>query len=130
MVVHASDTSTGEAEVGEPGLHCKFEANATELDPVSKQNKTIFLRFFFYWCVCGVCFTRIPPLWVLTEIRDVGSPGAGCEAPFGGSASAASALYHKAHLPTPKQEFKTNVSHGDAVSKVKFPSTPPTPQPH
>lgn len=57
---------------------------------------------------------------VLTEARGVGSPGAGCEAPFGGSASAASAQYHKAHLSTSKQEFKTNVSHGDAVSKVKF----------
>lgn len=52
MVVHASDTSTGEAEVGEPGLHCKFEANATELDPVSKQNN-IFKVFLLVrvWCV-------------------------------------------------------------------------------
>lgn len=57
MVVHASDTSTGEAEVGEPGLHCKFEANATELDPVSKQNKTIFLRFLFIGA-CVVCVSH------------------------------------------------------------------------
>lgn len=56
-----------------------------------------------------------------------GSPGAGvtgrCEAPFGCSARATSAVNHKAHLPTPKQELKTKVSHGGAVSKVKFPST-------